>query len=203
MNLRTTGLPVEIRGVGSMRDALATTFLVHRAALGDESAWNQIVRLYTPLVRSVCRRFGLSGMDADDVGNTVWMRLLTGIACLREPAALPGWLRTTARRECQLFLRSSDRNAPLGDGEIADPEATPSDARLLAEEQRCALRAAIVNLSESDRRLLSLLFSDPPTSYAEISLTLGMPVGAIGPTRQRVLNRLRRQQVWRVYEPTG
>jgi RNA polymerase sigma factor (sigma-70 family) len=186
-----------------MRDAISTQFLVHRAALGDGSAWNEIVRLYTPLVRSVCWRFGLSGMDAEDVGSTVWMRLLSGITCLREPAALPGWLRTTTRRECQTLLRGRDRDAPPPDGEIADPHTTPSDARLLAEEQMRALHTAVVNLSESDRRLLGLLFSDPPTSYAEISLALGMPVGAIGPTRQRVLNRLRRQQVWRVYELTG
>lgn len=183
-----------------MRDVLSTGFLIGRAAVGDELAWGQIVRLYTPLVRSVCWRFGLSGMDADDVENTVWLRLLTGIAYLREPAALPGWLRTTTRRECQVVLRGRVRDAPLDDGYLTDPGSTPSDARLLAEERRSALRAAIRNLSESDRRLLSLLFADPPVPYAEISRTLGMAVGAIGPTRQRILHRLRRQQVLRDYE---
>jgi DNA-directed RNA polymerase specialized sigma24 family protein len=36
-----------------------------------------------------------------------------------------------------------------------------------------------------------MLMADPPVSYAEISDQLGVPVGSIGPTRGRCLDRLR------------
>jgi DNA-directed RNA polymerase specialized sigma24 family protein len=36
-----------------------------------------------------------------------------------------------------------------------------------------------------------LLAEDPPRSYREISELTGMPIGSIGPTRARLLARLR------------
>ena len=39
--------------------------------------------------------------------------------------------------------------------------------------------------------MLQLLMADPPASYAEISDQLGLPIGSIGPTRGRCLERLR------------
>jgi DNA-binding Lrp family transcriptional regulator len=41
------------------------------------------------------------------------------------------------------------------------------------------------------QKLLEMLMADPPVSYAEISSQLGLPVGSIGPTRGRCLERLR------------
>lgn len=185
-----------------MPDAMSIGIVVNHAVRGDETAWKDIVWSYTPLVRAVCRRYGLSRTDTEDVGGRVWMSLLVNIARIREPVALPSWLRTTTRRECQSVLRSRDHDASLVDEDFVDPAEPPSDARLLAEEQRAALRAAIADLAPSDRRLLSLLFSDPPTPYAEIGRILDMPVGAIGPTRQRILKRLREAHVWHAYQPS-
>ncbi|HEV7647036.1 MAG TPA: sigma-70 family RNA polymerase sigma factor [Actinophytocola sp.] len=185
-----------------MGDSNAMGTLVRHAVRGDESAWSDIVRSYTPLLSAVCRRHGLSGVDADDVGGRVWLHLLTNISRLREPAALPGWLQTTTRRECQAVLRDRGRHTPLAEWAVADPTGPSADSRLLAAERRIALERAIAGLCTADRRLLALLFSDPPTPYAEISRTLGLPVGAIGPTRQRILKRLRQAHVWRCYRPT-
>jgi len=55
-----------------------------------------------------------------------------------------------------------------------------------------ALREAFQDLPPSGQRLLHLLFEDPPLPYAEISARLGIPVGSIGPTRRRCLDKLRR-----------
>lgn len=185
-----------------MSDSTTIGILIRHAACGDEAAWRDIVRSYTPLLSAVCRRHGLSRVDADDVGGRVWLHLLTNIARIREPAALPGWLKTTTRRECQAVLRQHGRYRPLDDHEPADPADPAADSRLLEAERRIALDSAIAGLSTADRRLLALLFSDPPTPYAEISLTLGLPMGAIGPTRQRILKRLRQAHIWRDYRPT-
>jgi DNA-directed RNA polymerase specialized sigma24 family protein len=66
---------------------------------------------------------------------------------------------------------------------------------MLADERLASVRHAVRLLPERDRTLLSMLFSDPPTPYADISAALGMPLGAIGPTRQRCLARVRSSAV--------
>jgi hypothetical protein len=45
------------------------------------------------------------------------------------------------------------------------------------------------------QRLITLLTHDPPTPYAQISATLGIPVGSIGPMRSRCLQQLRSDPV--------
>jgi RNA polymerase sigma factor (sigma-70 family) len=184
-----------------MEDATAIRVLVRHAVCGDDVAWRKIVRSYTPLLASVCRRYGLTGMDSDDIAARVWLYLVIHIARIREPAALPGWLKTTTRRECQDMLERRRGDFPLDGLEIPDPAPTADD-RLLAEEQWRMLRQAVNGLTSAERRLLALLFSDPPTPYVEIAEELDMPVGSIGPTRARILKRLRQAKVWRDYRPT-
>ncbi|GGU32782.1 hypothetical protein GCM10010178_26300 [Lentzea flava] len=188
--------------VKAMREAKSISNLVSEAVQGDEIAWRHIVRSYTPLVRAVCREHGLTGADSDDVSSRVWMRLLLGISRIREPAALAAWLRTTTRRQCLLLLKENKHDTPLDDETVAHPAEAPADEEMLAEEQRVLLRQATEGLTEQDRRLLSLLFSDPPTPYARISEMLGIATGSIGPTRQRILLRLRQAPVWSTYQPT-
>lgn len=184
-----------------MQDSTAIRVLVHHAMSGDEVAWRHIVRSYAPLLAAVCRRHGLSGMDLEDIAGQVWLHLVSHIGRLREPAALPGWLKTTTGRECRDMLRRKHAEFPFDGLESADSWVA-ADARLLAEEQWRLLRQAINGLTDRERKLLALLFSDPPTPYVEISAELGMQIGAIGPTRQRILKRLRRAHVWHGYRPT-
>lgn len=164
--------------------------LVDSASRGDESAWNAIVHRYRTLVAAVCRGLGVTGADAEDVAGNVWLRLVANLRSIRDPEALPGWIATTTRRECLQLLRDHNRQIPA-DTEIVATGPDP-DAELLVDERRTALRDALTRLPERDRTLLSMLFSDPPTPYTVISTRLGMPVGAIGPTRQRCLARVRR-----------
>ncbi|HET9143514.1 sigma-70 family RNA polymerase sigma factor [Actinophytocola sp.] len=174
-----------------MRYDSPVTTLLENAGRGKESAWQEIVDRYAPLVLSVCRWHGIRGADADDIAGSVWLRLVVNLTAIREPAALPGWLRTTTRRECLTLLGSRRREVP-NDEDFADHDEPPADTSLLHAERRQAVRQAFGELPDRDRRLLALLFSDPPTPYAQISTRLGMPIGAIGPTRARCLARVRR-----------
>jgi Sigma-70 region 2 len=74
------------------------TALVARARTGDKQAWDELVGRYAPLIWSICRRYRLRQVDADDVGQNVWHQLVGQLAAIRDPAALPGWLATTTRR---------------------------------------------------------------------------------------------------------
>ncbi|HEY3629562.1 MAG TPA: sigma-70 family RNA polymerase sigma factor [Jatrophihabitantaceae bacterium] len=178
-----------------MRDDPVVIALVARASQGEQSAWDEIVERFAPLVWSICRRFRLSEVDAHDVGQNVWLRLVEYLPSLREPAALPGWLATTTRRECIRVQRVSWQNdKQLAQEEFdlpADEETTQVDRWIIAHERDSALRTAFAELGERCRRLLALLMRDPPPPYASISADLSIPVGSIGPSRARCLDQLR------------
>lgn len=175
-----------------MRDDPSVVALVEQARAGDKAAWDQIVERYAPLVWSVCLRHRLSQADAEDVGASVWLRLVERLDTIREPAALPGWLATTTRNECLMLLRAKSKQVPVHDEGFGDEAVPGSDEGLLIQERHIALRAAFAELSERCRMLLSMVFSDPPIAYSEIAGALGMPIGGIGPTRMRCLENLRR-----------
>jgi RNA polymerase sigma factor (sigma-70 family) len=178
-----------------VRDDPSVVALVERAAGGDRGAWDEIVERYAPLVWSICNRYQLSSHDTEDVGQTVWMLLVEQLGRLREPAALPGWLATTAQRECMRVLRGARRHrlaAATIDELEQYPDATVIEEEIISAERSVALRSAFAELPPQCQRLLSMLISDPPISYAEISAALGIAVGSIGPQRARCLRRMRR-----------
>ncbi len=170
--------------------------LVTRAGNGDEQAWGALVERYAPLIWSICRKHRLSEADAEDVGQSVWLRLADQLDRVRDPAALPGWLATTTRRECLRVVRAAQ--GPLAAGYVLDAEILPdehgdtAEEELLVAERHAALRAAFADLPLFYQRLIAMLTADPPVPYAEISARLGIAVGSIGPTRARCLDRLRR-----------
>ena len=181
-------------GAEPIRDHPVAT-LVMRARNGDELAWDALVERYAPLIWSLCRRYRLDATDTADVGQTVWLLLVNQLGKIRDPAALPGWLATTTRRECQRVVNKAQvrhvaRHEPDAEN-IPDGQAETIEQGLLAVERHAALRQAFTHLSPRDQQLIALLIEDPPVPYAEISARLGIPVGSIGPNRRRCLDKLR------------
>ena len=171
--------------------------LVTRARNGDKQAWDEIVEQYAPLIWSICRKYRLGDADAEDVGQVVWLRLVNHLADLRDPAALPGWLATTTRRQCIRVRRTAAQlpqvTGPLVDADnMADTEAVLAEHELLLAERHAALREAFGQLPPNGQQLIALLIADPPLPYADISAKLGIPVGSIGPNRSRYLDKMRR-----------
>ena len=178
-----------------MRDDPTVVALVTRAAASDQSAWDEIVERYAPLVWSICTGFRLSTHDIEDVAQNVWLLLVGQLGTLREPAALPGWLATTTRRECLRVVTATRKSERLGT-ELYEAEQfvadTVVDEQILVAERNAALRAAFAELPPRCQQLLSMLLRDPPCSYGTISATLGIPIGSIGPQRARCLERMRK-----------
>jgi len=170
--------------------------LVIRARNGDKLAWDALVERYVPLIWSICRRYRLGGADADAVGQSVWVHLVDQLDKLRDPAALPGWLATTTRRECVRVLRAA--RGPDTAGQVLDAEnilteqVVTVEQELLEVERHAALREAFMGLPSCCQRLIVLLTEDPPVPSTEISARLGIAVGSIGPNRARCLDKLRR-----------
>ena len=179
-----------------MRDDPYVITLVARATAGDQTAWDEIVERYAPLVWRIGVRYRLSPEDIADVGQKVWMLLVEKIGSLREPAALPGWLAKTTQRECLHILgevrRHDHAELPPEDQMPTHPDTAMIEEEILLAERNAALRAALADLPHNCRELLSMMICDPPCKYEDISATLGMKIGSIGPLRARCLERIRR-----------
>lgn len=175
--------------------AVDVGLLVRQAAAGDRHAWERLVDQFSRLIWSMTRDFRLAESDAADVVQATWLRLLEHIHRIEYPERIGSWLATTARHECLRHLAAGkkvmlmhDEEATLGDGASQQPDV---DERLLADERAQEVREALTMLPGRWQQLIELLMADPPASYAEISDQLGLPVGSIGPTRGRCLERLR------------
>ena len=198
MTAATAYAPCEAEGqdIDQARDNSVVIDLVRRARDGHVQAWDALVERYTPLIWSICRKYRLGHADADDVGQSVWLRLVDQLGKIREPAALAGWLDTTTRRECGRVVRAA--HGPhsvvyaLDAENMADERANAAEQEVLEAERHAALREAFTSLPPDCQRLTAMLIADPPVPYAEISARLGMPIGSIGPTRSRCLDKMRR-----------
>jgi RNA polymerase sigma factor (sigma-70 family) len=185
----TASTPVRGRPSGTELAALVTS-----AAAGEQRSWDALVWEFGGLIWAVARAHRLGDADAADVAQTTWLRLVEHLDHLHDPARIGAWLATTARRECLRVLRAANRQVLLGDHapEFESPDPPPDEELLIAERDR-ALRRSFERLRAGDQALLRLLIAEPRPHYKEISAALDMPVGSIGPTRVRALERLRQQ----------
>ena len=180
-----------------------TGLLVRGAAGGDEVAWRGLVARFSNLVWAVARAHRLANADAADVYQTTWLRLAEHIGRIEHPDRVGAWLATAARRECLQSLRSAAKTTPTDDMDrldITPAVGNPTEEAVLAAEteredaaRAAAMWRAFERLSGRCRELLRILMASPPPSYAEVAAALGLPLGSIGPTRARCLQRLREE----------
>jgi RNA polymerase sigma factor (sigma-70 family) len=167
--------------------------LVEAARRGDDRAWTCLVDRFDGTVRAVARSYRLQPADVEDVVQVTWARLHEQIDRLREPAAVAGWLVTTARREAMRTLQICTREHLTDDPQAHDPAGPDGlDSDLLTAERRAALAEAVGALPHRQRRLMLVLLTNPALDYEQISALLSIPIGSIGPTRSRSLSRLSR-----------
>ncbi|MQY08277.1 RNA polymerase sigma factor [Actinomadura macrotermitis] len=163
--------------------------LVARARAGDGAAWARLVERYSGLLWAIARSHGLSDADCGDVVQTCWLRLVERLDQILEPAAVGGWLATTARRECRRTAQRRNRELP---GDVPEPAAVPAaDQVVVARERLCRVGSALQDLPRRCQLLLRM-FAQAPT-HAELAAALEMPLGSVGPTRARCLAHLHRR----------
>jgi RNA polymerase sigma factor (sigma-70 family) len=169
------------------------TGLVSAARQGDKDALGQIVADLNPMLWQVARAAGLSRGDAEDVLQTVWMRLLAHLDSIHTSAALTGWLVTTTRREAWRVRAAGRRQLPVEQEMlVALPDHGPSsEEQVIIDDQRRALWCAISRLSPRCQELLRIVAFVPRPDYPAVAARLGMPTGSVGPTRGRCLAKLR------------
>lgn len=185
-------MSVDLNRVVGVAETDDVSALVLGARAGNADAWNALVERFARLVFATCVGYRLSGSDAADVSQTVWLRLAEHLHRIEHPERVGGWLVTTARRECLALLRARTRFEPLAsDDTLVDAEPQPLDV-ITREESITEVAVAFARLTERCRELLRRVVCDPDASYLSIASELSMPVGSIGPTRSRCLAKLRR-----------
>jgi RNA polymerase sigma factor (sigma-70 family) len=164
-----------------------------RWAAGDAVALDELVRLMTPVLWHVVRAYRLTAELAEDVVQTTWLSLVRSRASIQEPAAVGGWLTTTARREAWKVAKATGRGIPIEDDELSRrlPDEDSAEAEVVRRDDDERLWDAVERLSERCQALLRIVAFEHRPDYTTIAANLGMPVGSIGPTRGRCLQKLR------------
>jgi len=157
---------------------------------GDAEAWDELITRYKALVYSIPRRHGFDKDASDEVFQEVFTILLRQLDGIRNPTGFPKWLMTTTHRTCRDLKRRKGPVIPAN--EVPDGDGPPQE-HVLAREREQVVREGLRRLDDRCRDLLTALHGGSgPASYETIAGRLGIPVGSIGPTRARCLERLMR-----------
>ena len=171
--------------------------LFERWRAGESNALDDLVRLLSPMLWQVVRASGLDRDSAEDVVQTTWLAMVRSGEAIAEPRAVAGWLCTTARREAWRVARQSTRQQPVEDVAIARklPDEPAPEGQVVLDDDNERLWGCLARLTERCQRLLRIVAAEARPDYSAIATELGMPVGSIGPTRGRCLEKLRRELV--------
>ena len=164
---------------------------------GDETAMDDLVRLLSPVLWQVVRASGLDRLAAEDVVQTTWLALVRSGDTIADPQAVSGWLCTAARREAWRVARLGSRQTPAEDDALSWhlPDEPAPEQQVVLDDDNARLWSCLERLPERCQRLLRIVAAEPRPDYAAIAVDLDMPVGSIGPTRGRCLEKLRRELV--------
>ena len=174
--------------------------LVAASLRGDTAAWERLVARLERVVWKAVNMMTTDDSIRQDAFAGTWLRLVERLDTIREPEKLPGWLTTTATNEVRQLLRHRSRqhvhvdwSAPGGPISVLTATGEGDHEReLVRDETSEVVRRAFAVLDEDCRELLTVLvLSDPPMSYKEAAEALGRPVGSLGPSRNRCLQKLR------------
>jgi RNA polymerase sigma factor (sigma-70 family) len=172
--------------------------LVSACREGDESAWEAIVYKYQNLLFSIPRRAGLGKDLASDVLQDVYITLFKKLDSIEKPEFLRAWLITTTKHKTIHLIKRETRGkpVPLSDENneyVFDvPDKIPlADEAMIRLEQQNQIENALTLIEERCRRLLTMLYlEEEKVPYTEVADTIGIPLGSIGPTRARCLEKL-------------
>lgn len=181
-----TPTPTAPDGLGTLAGKAFASYLA-----GDRERLSELVDLVTPVLWSVARSQGGNPSMCEDAVQTAFLQLVDRAESINEPAAVLGWLVVVVKREMWRLARGSRREIDVD--EVPEPSAQGLDpeAQSILSERQQVLWRHVSTLSPRCQELVRVIaFADRP-DYAAIAESLGMPVGSIGPTRGRCLQKLR------------
>lgn len=170
--------------------------LVERCLSNDEGAWRELIVRYRRLIYSIPVAYRLT--DADDVFQTVAVKLFENLSKLKKRGSLASWIGTTTRRECIAVKKKDRRSVSLDEHPADEPGEEPPDVAQTLFDLECEhmLHLALERLDALCRTLLQAFYlEDPKPSYKEVAARTDRPVGSLGPTTGRCIGKLREHYV--------
>jgi RNA polymerase sigma factor (sigma-70 family) len=171
----------------------AATEAFRRWRDGDESALDDLVRVMSPVLWHVVRATGLDKETAEDVVQNTWLTLVRSAESVRDAQAITRWLCTAARREAWRVSKAATRTRPVED-EVLDarmPAQISPESAVVTDDDNQRLWQALGRLPERCQKLLRIVAWEPRPDYSAVAESMEMPIGSIGPTRRRCLDKLR------------
>jgi RNA polymerase sigma factor (sigma-70 family) len=171
----------------------AATEAFRRWRDGDESALDDLVRVMSPVLWHVVRATGLDKETAEDVVQNTWLTLVRSAESVRDAQAITRWLCTAARREAWRVSKAATRTRPVED-EVLDarmPAQISPESAVVTDDDNRRLWQALGRLPERCQKLLRIVAWEPRPDYSAVAESMEMPIGSIGPTRRRCLDKLR------------
>lgn len=171
--------------------------LLQACRQGRHNAWRQLLDKYQRLVYSIPLNYGLSADDADDIAQITFTIFLRSLDSLDDDSRLGAWLATVARRHTWRVIEKRRRESVGKWEDVSERMAYLPDEAGQRPMERWELvewlHTGYAKLGKRCQQLLQLLyFSDEESSYADAAQELNMPVGSVGPTRARCLEKLKK-----------
>ena len=172
------------------REAIEDELLAVRCQLGEPAAFDQLIlRWHEPLWKYARRLTGDDESAAETVQD-VWLRVLRGMARLREPARLRAWLFGIARRAVMDRLRQEYAAPSFVSADQCEIAAQDDSAD--SEEELTLIQEELMRLPVIERDVLTLFYLRELT-LSQISDVLEIPVGTVKSRLFRARHALRDQ----------
>lgn len=179
--------------------------VVERARNGDDSAFNELVRVYRKRILGTISRLIGRPEDVEDVGQEVFLRLYYSMQQLRTPDMFEPWLYRLTVNSAYDYLRKRKRKKESRISDLSEAQVTRADAEASGlhnheTERKSYIREFVQrllgNVSEEDRLLL-MLKEVEGLSIKELEQIYGVNENALKVrlfrARQRVLKAFDRQ----------
>src|SRR3954463_3144344 len=157
---------------------------IQRAAEGDQSAWDTIVRTYWRKVFNVAYRFVGTYDEAEDLTQEIFLKVFRSLGTFDRRANFQTWLISVSRNYCIDRYRSGRRDREVFAREVdastvhAEAPGLAADARVEQQDRIALLREALKALSPTLRTAV-LLRDIHELSYQEIATQLGVAEGTV------------------------
>jgi len=162
---------------------------------GDSVAWETLVNRYRKLIYHFPSQERINSDLADEVFQETCLALYKQLPKINQTEDLSFWIANVAQRITWKTINASRKSQGEAISEIYDiesPDKIPEE-NLITKLNQHHIRRALLSMKEKCKNLLFMLFfSDDESDYKKIANTLGIPIGSIGPTRNRCLDKLRK-----------
>jgi len=135
--------------------------LAHQAQEGDEFAFSEIVRRYSPRVFSVASRFFRQRSSVEEAAQEVFLKAFTQLKSFEGRGSMEGWLTRIATNTCLNMLRSAKRRPELAVADLTDDETTWLEQQTSSiEQQQRSVEENLIAADLADRVLEVLPVED-------------------------------------------